>query len=613
MTGLRVVLAEDDVLLRESLASLLQHSGFEVVGQAGDGPGLLEQVRRVAPDLVVADIRMPPTHTTEGLQAARAGQPGQGGEQATRATWRASARAAGGQQLGGGAQHRAGGGRRRDPAPGGAGGPGEPVGGPRSSALPVASAAAVSRSAAAQAMSAACARRAGRARRVALGGGGARGVDVAASCAGEQVRAGGGAGRPARQRARSAARASRGSRVARRTRPAARPGGGSGRAGSPRTRPPGRAGPGWPAAGPAARPRPARRRTPARTGPRPRSRPPRGAARPGPPRRSSGPRQPGPGPPAGRPGAGRPGPRRASGAAAWQGQVGGQLPAAEPHRAAPSAVWSPGRATAYPVTSPGRGAVAEPDLHAALPPARRRTPARTGRRPRRRTWRRRVVRGGSAWPAAGCLLVLGPGRPPAGGPVRPGPPPQAVLGLDAPPAPRRSGSSRCAGRPGGRPAGPGRPRCGCGCRRGGPRPRDPFVLLAARGQAGAVHDLRGDPHPRAVAEVGVPGRGADRAVPHRPRRARSPSSASGSQQAGQQPEVPVAVRAQRWLELGRVAPAGHQVRVDVLDAFPGPTGTTAGWRACFLAQDPADHRSPRRPRAASSTCGPPARSTWRPG
>ncbi len=71
MTGLRVVLAEDDVLLRESLASLLQHSGFEVVGQAGDGPGLLEQVRRVAPDLVVADIRMPPTHTTEGLEAAR--------------------------------------------------------------------------------------------------------------------------------------------------------------------------------------------------------------------------------------------------------------------------------------------------------------------------------------------------------------------------------------------------------------------------------------------------------------------------------------------------------------------------------------------------------------
>jgi DNA-binding NarL/FixJ family response regulator len=71
MTGLRVVLADDDVLLRESLASLLQQSGFEVVGRAGDGPGLLEQVRQAAPDLVVADIRMPPTHTTEGLQAAR--------------------------------------------------------------------------------------------------------------------------------------------------------------------------------------------------------------------------------------------------------------------------------------------------------------------------------------------------------------------------------------------------------------------------------------------------------------------------------------------------------------------------------------------------------------
>jgi DNA-binding NarL/FixJ family response regulator len=71
MTGLRVVLADDDVLLRESLASLLQQSGFEVVGRAGDGPGLLEQVRQVTPDFVVADIRMPPTHTTEGLEAAR--------------------------------------------------------------------------------------------------------------------------------------------------------------------------------------------------------------------------------------------------------------------------------------------------------------------------------------------------------------------------------------------------------------------------------------------------------------------------------------------------------------------------------------------------------------
>ena len=71
MTGLRVVLAEDDVLLREGLAGLLERSGYEVVGQAGDGPRLLALARETGPDLVVADIRMPPTHTTEGLEAAR--------------------------------------------------------------------------------------------------------------------------------------------------------------------------------------------------------------------------------------------------------------------------------------------------------------------------------------------------------------------------------------------------------------------------------------------------------------------------------------------------------------------------------------------------------------
>jgi DNA-binding NarL/FixJ family response regulator len=65
------VVAEDDVLLREGLASLLDRSGFDVVGQAGDGPQLLALVRQQAPDLVVTDIRMPPTHTTEGLDAAR--------------------------------------------------------------------------------------------------------------------------------------------------------------------------------------------------------------------------------------------------------------------------------------------------------------------------------------------------------------------------------------------------------------------------------------------------------------------------------------------------------------------------------------------------------------
>ena len=71
MTGVRVVLAEDDVLLREGLASLLGQSGYEVVGQAGDGARLLALAREAGPGLVVADIRMPPTHTTEGLEAAR--------------------------------------------------------------------------------------------------------------------------------------------------------------------------------------------------------------------------------------------------------------------------------------------------------------------------------------------------------------------------------------------------------------------------------------------------------------------------------------------------------------------------------------------------------------
>ena len=72
MTGLRVVLAEDDVLLREGLASLLERSGYEVAGQAGDGTQLLTLTRQARPNLVVADIRMPPTHTIEGLEAAQA-------------------------------------------------------------------------------------------------------------------------------------------------------------------------------------------------------------------------------------------------------------------------------------------------------------------------------------------------------------------------------------------------------------------------------------------------------------------------------------------------------------------------------------------------------------
>ena len=71
VTPVRVVIADDDVLLREGLASLLERAGLDVVGQAGDGPQLLEVVRAMNPDLVVADIRMPPTNTTEGLDAAR--------------------------------------------------------------------------------------------------------------------------------------------------------------------------------------------------------------------------------------------------------------------------------------------------------------------------------------------------------------------------------------------------------------------------------------------------------------------------------------------------------------------------------------------------------------
>jgi serine/threonine-protein kinase PknK len=67
----RVVVAEDDVLLREGIASLLSGAGFDVVGQAGDPETLLGVIRGAAPDLAVVDIRMPPTQTAEGLDAAR--------------------------------------------------------------------------------------------------------------------------------------------------------------------------------------------------------------------------------------------------------------------------------------------------------------------------------------------------------------------------------------------------------------------------------------------------------------------------------------------------------------------------------------------------------------
>jgi DNA-binding NarL/FixJ family response regulator len=70
-TGIRVALADDDVLLREGLASLLERSGFVVAGQAGDGSQLIALVREEEPELAIVDIRMPPDHATEGLDAAR--------------------------------------------------------------------------------------------------------------------------------------------------------------------------------------------------------------------------------------------------------------------------------------------------------------------------------------------------------------------------------------------------------------------------------------------------------------------------------------------------------------------------------------------------------------
>ena len=68
---MRVALADDAVILREGLARLLQEAGFEVVGLAADGEDLLELVQRTQPDVAIIDIRMPPTHTDEGLRAAR--------------------------------------------------------------------------------------------------------------------------------------------------------------------------------------------------------------------------------------------------------------------------------------------------------------------------------------------------------------------------------------------------------------------------------------------------------------------------------------------------------------------------------------------------------------
>ena len=69
-TSLRVVVADDSVLLREGLCRLLEESGFEVVGQAGDAEDLIRKVKAHKPDVAVVDIRMPPTNTDDGLRAA---------------------------------------------------------------------------------------------------------------------------------------------------------------------------------------------------------------------------------------------------------------------------------------------------------------------------------------------------------------------------------------------------------------------------------------------------------------------------------------------------------------------------------------------------------------
>ena len=68
---MRAVLADDAVLLREGIARLLEEAGFEVVGQSSTADDLLLKVRSYRPDVAIVDIRMPPTHTDEGLRAAK--------------------------------------------------------------------------------------------------------------------------------------------------------------------------------------------------------------------------------------------------------------------------------------------------------------------------------------------------------------------------------------------------------------------------------------------------------------------------------------------------------------------------------------------------------------
>jgi DNA-binding NarL/FixJ family response regulator len=69
--GIRVVIADDSVLFREGIAQLLQRAGFEIAGQSGTAEDLMLKVRSYEPDVAIVDIRMPPTHTDEGMRAAR--------------------------------------------------------------------------------------------------------------------------------------------------------------------------------------------------------------------------------------------------------------------------------------------------------------------------------------------------------------------------------------------------------------------------------------------------------------------------------------------------------------------------------------------------------------
>lgn len=69
-SALTVVLGEDSLLLREGIAAILAHAGHQVLAQVGDGPGVVSAARAFRPDIVITDVRMPPTNTDEGLQAA---------------------------------------------------------------------------------------------------------------------------------------------------------------------------------------------------------------------------------------------------------------------------------------------------------------------------------------------------------------------------------------------------------------------------------------------------------------------------------------------------------------------------------------------------------------